>query len=286
MYCKNVGYHCKMNKMSGNLIQGSALLYCFCNSRKWQMTSTQRRAPMPEAMRSRNSPTTRSRSRNHSRKFWTLTRRTKVCASTRSHSDLRLPTPKTWKSVSTAGELHGVSRTECMLASWGFCRTSDENVLSWTTRVATVACVFTVPNDPRHVIVQKLAIISEGHPDIEVDLTGQWSTFWVHEIVLCVLYNRWCLNVVIVFSIDLKHVNDLCCLGDISQLKKKSVVMKEGVKYRVRIYFYVQREIVSGLKYMQKIHRAGLQGTSRIMCLLYTHTSRITCLMYTHTLRT
>lgn len=74
------------------------------------------------------------------------------------------------------------------------------------------------PNDPRHIIVQKLAIVVDGRPDIEVNLTG-----------------------------------------DISQLKKKSIVMKEGVKYRVKIYFYCQREIVSGLKYVQKISKVGLQ---------------------------
>jgi len=88
--------------------------------------------------------------------------------------------------------------------------------LGLTTANSADLVVF--PNDPRHVIVQKLAIIVEGRPDIEVNLTG-----------------------------------------DISQLKKKSIVIKEGVKYRVRIYFYNQREIVSGLKYVQKISKVGIQ---------------------------
>ncbi len=40
-------------------------------------------------------------------------------------------------------------------------------------KVLSIVCVLcTVPNDKRHVIVQKLAIVAEGHADIEVDLTG------------------------------------------------------------------------------------------------------------------
>ncbi|CAB3361150.1 rho GDP-dissociation inhibitor 1 [Cloeon dipterum] len=46
--------------------------------------------------------------------------------------------------------------------------------------------------------------------------------------------------------------------GDISQLKKKTFVIKEGVSYRIRIDFIVQREIVHGLKYVQKTSRLGV----------------------------
>ena len=35
--------------------------------------------------------------------------------------------------------------------------------------------------------------------------------------------------------------------------------MKEGIQYKVRIDFFVQKEIVTGLKYVQKISRHGLQ---------------------------
>lgn len=37
-------------------------------------------------------------------------------------------------------------------------------------------------------------------------------------------------------------------------------MIKEGVQYKVRIDFIVQREIVHGLKYVQKTYRMGLQG--------------------------
>lgn len=74
------------------------------------------------------------------------------------------------------------------------------------------------PNDPRRVIVQKLAVLVEGKSDVEIDLTG-----------------------------------------DPEELKKKSLALQEGCQYRVKIYFYVQREIVQGLKYVQQSYRAGVK---------------------------
>jgi len=47
--------------------------------------------------------------------------------------------------------------------------------------------------------------------------------------------------------------------GDISQLKSTVFTIKEGVQYRIRIEFYVQHEIVTGLKYVQKTSRKGIQ---------------------------
>ncbi|KAH0815365.1 hypothetical protein MTP99_017544 [Tenebrio molitor] len=46
--------------------------------------------------------------------------------------------------------------------------------------------------------------------------------------------------------------------GDLSQLKKETFVIKEGVSYRIRIEFIVQREIVHGLKYVQKTNKMGI----------------------------
>lgn len=37
-------------------------------------------------------------------------------------------------------------------------------------------------------------------------------------------------------------------------------MIKEGVQYKVRIDFIVQREIVHGLKYVQKTSRLGVNG--------------------------
>jgi len=74
------------------------------------------------------------------------------------------------------------------------------------------------PNDPRQVIVTKLAVLVDQHDDLELDLTG-----------------------------------------DLSKLKATPFVLKEGCTYRVKIYFYVQREIVTGLKYVQRSMRKGIQ---------------------------
>ncbi|XP_045476073.1 rho GDP-dissociation inhibitor 1 [Harmonia axyridis] len=46
--------------------------------------------------------------------------------------------------------------------------------------------------------------------------------------------------------------------GDLSKLKKETFTIKEGVSYRIRIEFIVQREIVHGLKYVQKTSKLGI----------------------------
>lgn len=40
----------------------------------------------------------------------------------------------------------------------------------------------------------------------------------------------------------------------------KVFTIKEGVQYKIRIDFIVQREIVHGLKYVQKTYRMGVPG--------------------------
>ncbi|XP_030745376.1 rho GDP-dissociation inhibitor 2 [Sitophilus oryzae] len=46
--------------------------------------------------------------------------------------------------------------------------------------------------------------------------------------------------------------------GDLAVLKKQTFVIKEGVSYKIRIEFIVQREIVHGLKYVQKTSKLGI----------------------------
>uniref|UniRef100_A0A8C0IUU8 Rho GDP dissociation inhibitor gamma n=1 Tax=Chelonoidis abingdonii TaxID=106734 RepID=A0A8C0IUU8_CHEAB len=47
--------------------------------------------------------------------------------------------------------------------------------------------------------------------------------------------------------------------GDLEALKSQSFVLKEGVDYRVKISFKVNKEIVCGLKYLQHTYRKGLK---------------------------
>ncbi|XP_044156823.1 rho GDP-dissociation inhibitor 2-like [Bufo gargarizans] len=47
--------------------------------------------------------------------------------------------------------------------------------------------------------------------------------------------------------------------GDLINLKKETFALKEGVEYKVKIHFKVNKEIVSGLKYVQNTYRAGVK---------------------------
>jgi len=58
------------------------------------------------------------------------------------------------------------------------------------------------------------------------------------------------------------------CPGDLSKLKDASFTIAEGRFYQLRISFYVQREIVTGLKYVQQSYRAGIRGTQETFMYL------------------
>ncbi|XP_047213773.1 rho GDP-dissociation inhibitor 1-like [Girardinichthys multiradiatus] len=47
--------------------------------------------------------------------------------------------------------------------------------------------------------------------------------------------------------------------GDLENFKKKPFTLKEGVEYRIKINFKVNKDIVSGLKYMQQTFRKGVK---------------------------
>ncbi|XP_068120461.1 rho GDP-dissociation inhibitor 1 [Hyperolius riggenbachi] len=47
--------------------------------------------------------------------------------------------------------------------------------------------------------------------------------------------------------------------GDLQKFKKESFYLKEGVEYRIKISFKVNKEIVSGLRYLQYTHRKGVR---------------------------
>ncbi|CAK9300121.1 unnamed protein product [Gordionus sp. m RMFG-2023] len=47
--------------------------------------------------------------------------------------------------------------------------------------------------------------------------------------------------------------------GDLSKIKNDHVFIKEGAHYALKINFYVQREMVYGLKYVQTFSRKGIK---------------------------
>ncbi|KAG1689919.1 Rho GDP-dissociation inhibitor 1 [Nymphon striatum] len=55
--------------------------------------------------------------------------------------------------------------------------------------------------------------------------------------------------------VDGKPSMELDLTGNLAELKKKVSVIKEGIHYKLKIDFIVQREIVTGLKYHQKTLR-------------------------------
>lgn len=71
---------------------------------------------------------------------------------------------------------------------------------------------------------------------------------------------------------------ELDLTGDLSKLKKHVFTIKEGVQYKIRIDFVVQREIVHGLKYVQKTYRMALPGKKA--ALLYLELKRLNGFAY------
>ncbi|EDV27881.1 uncharacterized protein TRIADDRAFT_20518 [Trichoplax adhaerens] len=51
---------------------------------------------------------------------------------------------------------------------------------------------------------------------------------------------------------------ELDLTGDLSELKEKTIVIKEGTEYRIKIFFKVHHEIVSGLRYHHAVSRKGI----------------------------
>ncbi|XP_073712967.1 rho GDP-dissociation inhibitor 1 [Misgurnus anguillicaudatus] len=47
--------------------------------------------------------------------------------------------------------------------------------------------------------------------------------------------------------------------GDLEAFKKQSFILKEGVEYKIKITFKVNKDIVSGLKYVQQTFRKGVK---------------------------
>ncbi|XP_072348558.1 rho GDP-dissociation inhibitor 2-like [Scyliorhinus torazame] len=55
--------------------------------------------------------------------------------------------------------------------------------------------------------------------------------------------------------------------GDLVALKNTKFVLKEGVCYKVKIHFKVNKEIVSGLKYVATTYRKGIK-VDKIVCMV------------------
>ena len=93
------------------------------------------------------------------------------------------------------------------------------------------------PDDKRQVIIQKMILVVDGQPDRVIDLTQP-----IEEIKKKVH-----------FIFHIQYIFDIK-----TEFWFQKFVLKEGVKFAIRIEFIVQREIVTGLKYVQKTSRMSI----------------------------
>lgn len=63
----------------------------------------------------------------------------------------------------------------------------------------------------------------------------------------------------LIFAPDGRDEMKLDLTGDLTKFKTNPIVIKEGTKYKLKIEFRVQREIVAGLKYVQRVYRKGIK---------------------------
>ncbi len=87
-----------------------------------------------------------------------------------------------------------------------------------------IGCAINViiePNDPSKLIAKKLALVPDDHPEISFDLSSPAS---------------------------------------LERYKDQVISLKEGCSYRIKLEFYVQRDIISGLKFIQTAYKGPLRS--------------------------
>ena len=77
-----------------------------------------------------------------------------------------------------------------------------------------------------------------------------------------VVFKTWFHNLRLVSSLfNGQNIYDLLLFTETpEEIKKESFTLKEGVMYQTKFYFYVQREIVHGLRYHQKVYKSAIKG--------------------------
>lgn len=107
----------------------------------------------------------------------------------------------------------------------------------------TIDEIVAADKDDKSLIVYKKALLGDAESEKIILDPSDPRKVIVKKLCLCV---------------DGRDDMELDLTGDLSQLKKQVFVIKEGIRYKVRIDFIVQREIVHGLKYVQKTYRLGV----------------------------
>lgn len=101
----------------------------------------------------------------------------------------------------------------------------------------TQGVVVVFPDNPLNVIVKKLSLIVDGNVVRSVDLPG------------------------VIFIFFIRPSNSILPLKSfLPATEEFTLSLKEGCHYKIQLEFYVQREIVTGLKYLHKVSRLGVGG--------------------------
>jgi len=119
-------------------------------------------------------------------------------------------------------------------------------------QAATGETIAPFPNDERQVIVKQLVMVLTDRDDMVLNLEGASLEDIKNQPTQ-------------VLSLDGMSLEDI---------QKQKFVLKEGCKFKIRIDFYVQRDIVNGLKYVQKTYRMGAR-VDKMMHMCGTHAPKM-----------
>ncbi|KAJ3277962.1 hypothetical protein HDU76_010099 [Blyttiomyces sp. JEL0837] len=97
---------------------------------------------------------------------------------------------------------------------------NTESLRKWKESLGVKAGAGSASNDPRNVVVLSMSMESAGRPDVLIDLSTKEA---------------------------------------IEKLKDQVMTIKEGAEYRLKVKFRVNHDVVSGLKYMHVVKRAGIK---------------------------
>lgn len=75
------------------------------------------------------------------------------------------------------------------------------------------------PTDPSRLILKRLVLVPEDHAEMAFDLSA----------------------------------------GNLEKLKDQTITLKEGSSYRIKVEFYVQRDIISGLRFAQNAYKGPIR---------------------------
>ncbi|XP_049632752.1 rho GDP-dissociation inhibitor 1 isoform X1 [Suncus etruscus] len=136
----------------------------------------------------------------------------------------------------------------------------DESLRKYKEALLGRVAVSADPSVP-NVVVTRLTLVCASAPGpLELDLTGEGApSAGLGAWTLCSSLppiRPWLAGAA---GVARPHPCPQPRPGDLESFKKQSFVLKEGVEYRIKISFRVNREIVSGMKYIQHTYRKGVK---------------------------